>query len=156
MKLRYGTGLLLLSCLISPTYAANDWVYLTVTSDKEHKIYLNVKSVKEVSQYGKTYVHAWTKWVVYKDISKDGLAVGDYDMRLNRVDCDNQMIGVAHVSSYKNGNLYGRSYAPSYIEMSDVIPDSIGESILNSACYANEIKQGRISPEDTTEDSVSY
>jgi hypothetical protein len=154
--LRYGTGLLLSSCLMSQVNAANDWVYLTITSDNEYKIFLNLPNIKEVSQYGKTYVHAWTKWVVYNDISKDGLAVGDHQMRLNRLDCENGMIGLASSASYRKGHIYGQSYTSSYVEMNNVIPESIGESILNAACYANEIKQGRVSPEDNTDDTVSY
>jgi hypothetical protein len=154
--LRYGAGLLFSFCLAPQVYAADGWIYLGSTIDKEYGVYLNYPNIKEQEYLGKTYVLAWTKWVIVTDLTRDGLSVGDYRMELDRYDCSEQKTGTVSVTNYKNGKMLGKTYNATYINMEYSIPDSIGEQVLKAVCYANEIKQGRISPEGNSDNSMSY
>ncbi len=150
--LRYGAGLLLTFCMMSQVQAANDWIH--IASGSEHKILLNVRSVQETQHLGTTYVQAWVKATINNDLTQDGMALGDYVMTLYRVDCNAKTYGTVSETKYKKaGRVFGQTYAPHYVEMEHVIPDTIAEFIVDTACLANEIKQGRVSPED---DTVSY
>ncbi|MHA3099341.1 surface-adhesin E family protein [Acinetobacter brisouii] len=154
--LRYGAGLLFSLCLVPQVHAVDDWLDLGTAANKEYRVYLNFPNLKEQEYLGKTYVLAWTKWVVLADRTHDGLSIGDYRVGLARYDCSEHKSGIVSMNSYKkNGHVLGQSYTPTYVNMEYTIPDSIGDFILKAACYANEVKQGRISPEGNTDGSVN-
>lgn len=132
------------SLLIPALSYANDWIHLT--SSNESHLYLNAPSVKEKKQYNQTLVQGWIKSVIFNDVTQDGLAVGDYYMTLYQVDCNEQKFGTITQTKYKKDKVFGQSYQPYSVNMQYAIPETIGESILESLCLTNEIKQGRMNP----------
>lgn len=125
---------ILLACISGLSYAEANWVH--IGSSNEHIFAIDHNSISQVSQYPYTnYKKAWVKSVIYNDVTKDGMTVKDYSMVLYWANCQGQAIGTKSITDYKsNGSVYGRSYTPSYVDMKDVVPDSIGSSILDAIC----------------------
>lgn len=126
--------------LCSVTSQANDdWFYMGSTD--ESKYYINIQSITETKEFGKTLVKAWIKDEIFNDLTKDGLSVGDNSLMLYNLDCQENKIGLKASTSYKNRKMIpGKSFNRSYVEMKDVIPDSIGQSILAYGCEGMRIK----------------
>lgn len=120
-------------------YANEDW--FKIGGNDEANFYINMRSISEFKLYGKPVVKAWIKREIYNDISKDGLSVGDYNMVMYYSNCEEKTLGVKSLTDYKKGKVFGASNNYSYVEMKDVIPDSIGEAILAYSCTGNEIKK---------------
>ncbi|RTY96821.1 hypothetical protein EKL28_14915 [Staphylococcus aureus] len=58
-------------------------------------------------------------------------------MTLYWVNCNNRTLGVKSVSSYikqKNGTVKNNTETEHFVKMNDVIPNSIGEGILDTVC----------------------
>lgn len=141
-------SLIFIICFVSSMLThADNWIDLTQSN--EENFYFNLPSVHEVKEYNNTYVEAWIKAVIYNDLTKDGLSIGDYTMIRFRFDCNKQMMGLISRTKYKkSGDVFEPSYTPTYIKLDHVIPDSIGSTLIFAACYANEVKQNRIQIED--------
>ena len=79
---------------------------------------------------------AWIKSVIVNDLTKDSMTVGDYNMVLQWANCNARTLGYKSNTAYrKNGTVINNlSNSVSYVRMSDVIPGSIGEAILDSIC----------------------
>lgn len=123
----------------TPTFASDDWFLMGNT--KESKYYINMPSISETREYGKTIVKSWIKIQIFNDLTKDGLSVGDYTLMLYQVNCNENTIGVKTSTSYKDGKPYGSQINKTYVQMNDVIPESIGQSILAYSCEGNSIKK---------------
>ncbi|MBJ8506551.1 hypothetical protein I6M96_16295 [Acinetobacter seifertii] len=117
---------------------ANDWYKINETD--ESKYYINLPSISETNIYGRKVVKAWVKDLIYNDLTKDGLSVGDYTMSLFYSNCDDSTLGIKSLTQYKNGKVFGNQLNNSYVNMKDVIPNSIGESILNYSCEGMRLK----------------
>ena len=115
-------------------FAESDWTALG--SDDETVFGADRNSIAKINQYPYTnYKKIWTKSVIYNDLTKDGLTVGDYTLLLFWVDCSNQTIGTKAITQYKsNGKVFGESYNTSNVSMSDVVPNSRGAAILDLVC----------------------
>lgn len=126
--------------LISISVKANtDWFKMGKTDEAIYSI--NIRTISQESLYGKQLVKAWIKEEIYNDISKDGLTVGDSTVMHYHSDCTNNKIGLKSSTTYRKGKMLGSSLNNSYVSMKDVIPDSIGESILSYSCEGMNIKQ---------------
>lgn len=110
------------------------------TSSDENDIYINFKYIKPLPY---DQVEAWVKYVVYNDIKKDGLAIGDYTMFLNKYNCSNRTVTSISYAEYNNktGNLLKAYTYPSYTSARNIIPETIGESILDAVCLLTHIKR---------------
>lgn len=117
---------------------SDDWFYMGKTN--ESKYYINIPSISEFNEYGSKLVKSWIKEEIYNDITKDGLTVGDHTMFLYQLDCKNNKIGLKSMTSYKGNKPFGIPTNKSYVEMRDVIPESIGQSILAYSCEGLRIK----------------
>lgn len=109
-----------------------------ITESTEHKIYMNYNYVKPDS-YGQS--EAWIKIVVYNDITKDGLGVGDYIMVLNKYNCsDSTSKNLSYTEYNKTGNVISSATSPSYQSYKQIIPETVGESQLKWACFFSYVK----------------
>lgn len=135
-KIIYFFTLILISNSI---FANEEWFEMGRTD--ESRYYLNVPSVKETNVYGKSVVQSWVKMVIFNDISKDGLSVGDYSMLLYQSNCDEETLGIKSITDYKKDRVFGRPTSNSYVQMKDVLPNSIGKAILEYSCAALEYKK---------------
>lgn len=119
------------------TFAAPEWKFVD-TIDSGFAIYVDTNSIGRVSEYSSQATHkAWIKQIVYKDLEQDGLAIGDYHMILYWVHCNNSTLGAKSVTTYqkqKNGLVRNNTESTSYPKMEDVIPNSIGEGIVDTVC----------------------
>ena len=115
-----------------PVKANAEWE--SVGSTDEHIYLIDPDKIRTASEYGKSYLKVWVKRVIYNDITKDGFSVGDYEIHLLHIDCNALTSGLKSYAEYKkNGNLVN-SHQLTYVEMRDVIPNSVGEGILEKAC----------------------
>ena len=119
--------------------ASDDWFLMGST--QESRYYINMPSISESTEYGKTIVKSWIKIQIYNDLTKDGLSVGDYSLMLYQVNCNENTIGLKTSTSYKAGKPYGSQINKSFVQMNDVIPESIGQDILAYTCEGNKIKK---------------
>lgn len=135
-KLIYSLALIV---FCTKALANSDWLEMGRTG--EYNYFINVPSVKNINVYGKPMIQAWIKMVIYNDITKDGLTVGDYSLLLYQINCQDETIGLKSSTDYKNnGKTLGRSFDKTYVEMKDVIPNSIGQGILSYGCAAIDYK----------------
>ena len=127
--------LVMLALIGMDAYAAPEWVL--ASKSNENITYVDINSISQVREYAYThYKKAWFKQVIYNDISKDGMTVGDYTMSLDWFDCSGDSSGTKQIVSYKkNGQIVpNSSRSRSYVNMTDVIPGTVGESMLQAVC----------------------
>lgn len=125
-------GLFLVLTVVTPANA--EWE-LTTYSD-EHYYFVDQERVRESTEYGKTYLKVWVKQVIYNDITKDGYGVGDYSLLLWQIDCNALTMGIKSYADYKkNGKMVYSTQAP-FVKMNDAMPNSVGETFLNKACFS--------------------
>lgn len=136
MKLKQLLTGALISLVTCITFAESQWHPLD--SANGFIIGADIKNISNVTEYShQTNKKVWIKSVVYEDLIQDGLAVGDYYMTLYWVNCNNRTLGVKSVSSYikqKNGTVKNNTETEHFVKMNDVIPNSIGEGILDTVC----------------------
>lgn len=129
-------GTLLSISLMS--FAESNWKIVGTTKENVYGIDLN--SIANVSEYPyQKNKKAWIKNVIVNDLTKDGMSVGDYNMILEWVNCNDRTLGYKSNTAYKkDGTLIpGLSSSRSYVKMDDVIPGTIGESIFEMICNLN-------------------
>lgn len=122
---------------IKETLSSKGW--LAVSLSREFETYINFNYVEPL---GSGLTQAWLKHVVVNDLSKDGLALGDYTMVLSQFNCKNKTEKSVSYTDYdaKTG-VSKRSYTyPSYTEMKPPVPDSVGESQLESVCFFSYVR----------------
>ena len=116
-------------------FAAPEWI---VASKSDQAItYLDMNSISQVKEYSYShYKKAWFKQVIYNDLEKDGMSVGDYTISLDWIDCSGNSSGTKQRISYKkNGQIIpNSSRSTSYVNMTEVIPGTVGESMLEAVC----------------------
>lgn len=132
--LKFFLGVLVAGILSTNVNA--DWE--RVGSSDEYYYYVDTDKTRKASEYGKTYLKVWGKQIVYNDITKDGLSVDDYSISLWHINCNELTIGMKSYNEYKKSGKLLNSDHNSYVTMKDVIPNSIGESILEKSCKAFE------------------
>ncbi|MBJ8421915.1 surface-adhesin E family protein [Acinetobacter bereziniae] len=123
---------------ISSFAFAEDWVL--IGKSHQDKTYLNVKSLKISNIYGQSYLKAWVKFEIYNDVVKDGLSLGDYTLVLYQIDCNQQKIGEVSVVNYKNKMVYGKTKDVAFPNMTDIVPGTVGETILDTSCETYKYK----------------
>lgn len=125
---------LILGAISNLSFAA-DWKYITYSDENLYGIDIN--SISQVTEYPyQKYKKAWIKSAIQNDLTKDGMTVGDYTMMLYWADCNAKTIGLKAATPYKNDGkvIPNKSFSTSYVSMKDIIPDTIGEGILDSIC----------------------
>lgn len=131
---------LLIGLFSGGAFAESRWVKVNSSFDG-FTIYLDMNSISNVSEYPyQDNKKFWTKNVVDEDMVKDGFAVGDYFMFLNWVNCKGKTMGRKSIfinKKLKNGLWDSDSSTTQYVEMTDVIPDSIGEDLVTIVCLNN-------------------
>lgn len=107
----------------------------SVGTTNEHIYLIDPDKIRTASEYaGKSYLKVWVKNIIYNDITKDGLSVGDYKINLWHIDCNALTSGLKSYADYKKNGSLVDSQQVSYVKMEDVIPNSAGEAILEKAC----------------------
>lgn len=116
--------------------AEENWINIGKTD--ESNFYINFKSIEEAYDYNNTYVKSWIKSVIYNDITKDGLSVGDITMTLYYSNCSKNQLGVKTLIAYKNNKPFGSQINNTHPDMRDVIPETMGKLIFDYSCKGNE------------------
>ena len=127
--------LFLLVGITSLSFAASDWQFITNSDEKVYGVDIN--SVGQVSEFPyQKYKKAWIKSVIQSDLTKDGMTIGDYSMMLYWADCNAKTIGLKTITHYKNNGkvVSDKGFSNAYVQMKDVIPETIGEGILDGIC----------------------
>lgn len=116
-------------------FAESDWKVVGTTKENIYGIDLNSISMVNEYPYQKNK-KAWIKNVIVNDLTKDGMTVGDYNMVLEWANCDNRTLGYKSNTAYKKDGtvISNLSNSKSYVQMNDVIPGTIGESIFETIC----------------------
>lgn len=124
---------LLLSLIVTvPVVAQAEWMYLG--KDEEFTEYLEINrtvSTNDTLQYADT----WLKLVVHTDLTKDGLAVGDYNLFKAQIKCKTLESALVAAYIYKKNKVID-SQVISYPEYTPIIPGSFGEDIAKIVCAA--------------------
>lgn len=123
--------LFITTLLIGANLFAQDWEYVTSGEDN-NKFYYKPNTddtawIKEVSE----------KLVNYDtDKGKNKKTIDGYRVTLYKFDCSKRQIGGIQIITYsKLGKILKTYTLPEYlVQMNYVVPESIGESILNSFC----------------------
>ncbi len=106
----------------------NEWIFIETGAD-------NTKYFFKQNTEKTAWTKAESQETIYfdKDIKK---TIDGYHLSLWKYDCDERQIGIIQKNTYtKNGKLVNSFTLKSYeIEMNYVVPDSIGESLINSFC----------------------
>ncbi len=117
-------------------FAEPEWKFIGDTNGIF--VFIDTNSISQVSEYGyQANKKFWSKQYIAEDLLQDGLAVGDYRMALTWVNCENRTLGTKSVTLYKklkNGAVDNKSESSSYVEMSEVVPNSIGDNVVNIVC----------------------
>ena len=116
--------------------AQDNWINIGKTDESNY--YINFKSIEDAYDYNNTYVKAWIKSVIYNDITKDGLSVGDNTMVLYYSNCSKNQLGVKTLISYKNNKPFGPQINNTYPNMRDVIPETMGQLIFDYSCEGSK------------------
>jgi hypothetical protein len=115
--------------------SAQDWIYVGQSAKDESKYY--IRSTPVANNYHKK---VWIKQTNKKiTIQKNGKSVvynDAYDLILYEFNCNDRQILIHSMASYSSTGTLLESYKPEEYEKewSDVIPDSVGEMLLNKAC----------------------
>ena len=117
--------------------AEAEWKYIN-TSDSGFIIGVDINNISNVSEYGyQQNKKFWSKQVVSTDLVQDDLAVGDHRMVLYWANCNAKTLGIKSITTYtkqKNGAYNPKTYTSPVVEMEDIIPDTMGDQILNAVC----------------------
>lgn len=113
---------------------ASDWAW--IGKNKEYAVFISPSSVKNVQKNARSpiYQQAWFKMHIQNDISKDGLRVGDYKLRLYQFDCAQQTVGLVY--SVDQNKLEGttKTEQAKNIEMKPAVPESMGQAFMDVIC----------------------
>ncbi|MBD3733461.1 MAG: hypothetical protein IE934_12185 [Sphingopyxis sp.] len=132
MKVRVSV---LLALMLAPGIAqAADWVYVT-TSTNNADYYMDKGSVRKTSSgYPKKEITlAWFK----VDYSRDTTVSRRESKILYHFDCLAQQMGIAHWVDYDPQGKVIDSTSSSYPTFRPAVPDTIGHSMLDQACFAS-------------------
>lgn len=126
----------ILSVVATVSYANSDWEW--VGKNAEYAVFISPSSVKTVQKNARSpiYQQAWFKMHIQNDISKDGLRVGDYKLRLYQFDCAQQTVGLVYsVDQNKKDNQTVTEQAKT-IDMKPAVPESMGQVFMDIICSA--------------------
>lgn len=123
--------LLLMTLLCGADLFSQDWREIAIGNDSKYYYKPNNDKtgwIKEVSE----------KLVYYSaNTDKSKKIIDGYQISLYKFDCSEKQIGILQMTTYsKSGNVLKTLKINEYlVEMNYVIPDSIGEGMLDSFCY---------------------
>lgn len=129
-------------CMMATFSHASDWVW--VGKNAEYAVFISPSSVKTTQKNAKSpiYQQAWFKMHIQHDISKDGLRVGDYKLRLYQFDCAQQQLGLVYSVDQNKKDGQTITDQPKTIDMKPVVPDSMGQAFMDIICsgqYENKM-----------------
>lgn len=123
---------LLIAIISSTNTNAAQWIKINETEtglleiDADSLQYVDIENPSRIFK-------GWSKLTLYKDSPKDQLKVGDYAKGLQHFDCLNKQIKYIASISYSNEKVVDSIYHKNP-EFQDVIPETVGETIINSVC----------------------
>lgn len=120
---------------IRNNFKARGWIH--VATSNEFQTYVNYNYVRWIHS---GIVDAWVKHIVINDITKDGLSLSDYSMVLGRYNCKEKTSRLISYTNYsKKGNIIASYNYGSYQQDVAIIPNSIGEKVIDEVCFIGEI-----------------
>lgn len=113
---------------------ASDWAW--IGKNKEYAVFISPSSVKNVQKNARSpiYQQAWFKMHIQNDISKDGLRVGDYKLRLYQFDCAQQTVGLVYSVDQNKLDGTTKTEQVKTIEMKPAVPESMGQAFMDVIC----------------------
>ena len=126
--------LLLLSCWPSAPVGAADWHEVGISDDKT--VYW--VEVQSLSKQGDIVV-AWIKKAYADPQSASNGATYNSDKVLRHFDCKKRQSGIKAMSFYSGADwsgsvVYTGNVSDEDVELSDIVPDTIGEAVLAFVC----------------------
>lgn len=123
---------LLIAIISSTNISAAQWIKVNETEtglieiDADSLQYVDIENPSRIFK-------GWSKLTLYKDLHEDGLKIGDNAKSLQHYDCLNKKIKYVSYISYNEKGVV-ESIQHENPKFRDVIPESVGETIINSAC----------------------
>lgn len=115
---------------------SKEWISIGTTN--EYNFDMNYRYLKAKTN---DIVESWIKTTVEKDLTKDGLSVGDYTMFLYNFHCSEGSVKLVTYTKYNKAGKNLNSYtSPSYTNFRPVIPETVAEKLIKAACTYNIIK----------------
>lgn len=114
-----------------------------VTKDKfGNKFFIKSKIVSKGDDFGynQDIIKIWTKQIIKKvtdqrSKSKGKVYLNAYMLQLMEYDCKNMKLRVISSTAYSaNGAVFGSEDFGSFADWEDVIPDSVGETMIEKVC----------------------
>lgn len=129
---------------------AADWVYLGESSSGSAKYYIDAESVKKISiSSSYPYLRASNSGQIVSYFTKtdytkaqktaDGKFYNE-TVRQEKGDCANNKTSLQGAIYYTKGGSVVDSAQISYDDWQTVYPDTVGESVLNAACYVADYR----------------
>lgn len=137
-------AIMLISLLFSHVSQAQEWVSVgTDRQGEDHLIYTKLVNNDDSEGFG-----AWVKYHTtdYTTVKGKKVSIRREVKQLMQIKCSSSEIAIVQTVVYNSKGEVIRS-AKSYPDFSAVIPDSIGELVLNAACNLNEGKNQDAVPE---------
>lgn len=121
-------------CMLATVSYASDWVW--VGKNAEYAVFISPSSVKNIQKDTKSpiYQQAWFKMHIQNDLTKDGLRVGDYKLRLYQFDCAQQQMGLVYSVDQNKKDNKTITDQPKTIDMNPVVPESMGQAFMDIIC----------------------
>lgn len=110
---------------------SQDWEYVTTGEDNTKYYYKpNTSTTAWIKEESDKIMYYPTNKIQSKKI------IEGYQITLYKYDCSDKQMGIIQITTYsKLGKVLKSSKVNEYlVDMNYVIPDSVGESILNSFC----------------------
>ncbi|OBY75885.1 surface-adhesin E family protein [Acinetobacter gyllenbergii] len=112
-----------------------------VGDNPSSEFYFDTESIKPVNYNGETIIKAWEKVIVKKPKSKT--KVNDEMLSLTYFDCENKLSGAKQIITRRNGEVFDDlSSTISSPKLSDLVPESASEAMLEAVCSTYQINTG--------------
>lgn len=111
----------------------NLWQYVLSSSDNK-KLFLNLKYMNYEEEYGENLIKSWVK-CEYKTYRFKGVNyLKAYSLTLTYFNCYKRQIKQQKAVYYSAGGKVLETKEDDYASWVDIIPDSVGENLLDKAC----------------------
>lgn len=111
-------------------YSQKTWVPIITSFEPEEKTFMALNTNNTI------WIKKVSKNIEFQTNVKTKKNIDGYELILFKVDCNNRKIGLIQIAVYdKNGKLLSSTKLQDYdVEMDYVIPDSVGETYLDTYC----------------------
>lgn len=111
-------------------YSQKTWLPVITSFEPEVKTFMTLNANNTI------WIKKVSKNIEFQTTVKTKKNIDGYELKLLKVDCNNRKIGLIQIAVYdKSGKLLSSTKLQDYeVEMDYVIPDSVGETYLDTYC----------------------